>query len=93
MSKECVQKSVHFCSCLFVLENKKRKDEKHGKGTEKKTKNREVVFLGRLRTKQFFVKMAFLRKLGKHDLCSEGKKAHIFVETICFGNVTLFVAI
>ena len=39
----------------------------------------------------FFVKMSFLGKIGKHCLCSEGKKkVRIFVATICFWKMVLF---
>ena len=39
-----------------------------------------------------FAKMAFVRKIGKHYLCSEGK-TRIFVATICFWKMALFVTI
>ena len=40
----------------------------------------------------FFVRMSFFRKIGKHYLCSDGKKqTRIFVATICFWKIVLFL--
>ena len=49
------------------------------------------MFFGWLWRKCFFVKMSFFRQIGKHYLCSNGKKqTRIFVATICFWKMVLF---
>ena len=41
-----------------------------------------------------FVKMSFLRKIGKHDLCSDGKNnAHFRCNYLFLENGPFFVAI
>ena len=72
-----------------MSEKKKRKMKKYKRNISKKQK---IVFWGWLWTIFFvFSKMAFLRKIGKHYLCSEGKrKTRIFVATICFLKMSLF---
>ena len=58
---------------------------------EKMRRKHINMFFGFLRTK-FFSKMAFFRKIDKHNLCSEGKKTtRIFVDTICFWQMVLLL--
>ena len=58
-------------------------------------KNRKIVFLGGCEENCFFfVKMSFFRKIGKHYLCSEGKKKRAFsLQLSVFGKWSFFVAI
>ena len=50
-----------------------------------KGEKKDHVF-GWLWTKSFLLLNAIFRKIGKHYLCSEGKKTRIFVDTICFSG-------
>ena len=71
--KKCALSVLVF----FMSEKAKRKIKKKGKGNFQ-PKNRKFVFLGGCEEKVFFfsVQMSFFRKIGKHDLCSDGKKTH-----------------
>ena len=71
-----------------MLDKTKRKDEKHEKGKFQKRNQRNSVYWVVVK-KRFFVKMAFVRTIGKHYLCSEGKEKRIFIATICFGKMVL----
>ena len=52
-------------------------------------KNPENSFWGGCEESGPFCKMSFFRKIGKHYLCSDGKKTRIFVATICFWKMVL----
>ena len=74
-----------------MLEKVKRTIWKKWKGNFQKKKPEKIVFFGWLWGKCFFCKMSFFRKIGKHYLCSDGKKqTRIFVATICFWKMVLF---
>ena len=68
------------------------KERRRGKW-ERKNKQKNCAFCG-CKEKGFFVKMAFFRKMGKHYLCSEGKKsAHFHCNYLFSENGPCFVAI
>ena len=93
VKKRVFEKNVHFLFLSFLCwKKKKRKHENNGKRKFQK-KPRKIVFFGWLWRKMFFfVKLSFFRKIGKHYLCSEGKKkVRIFVATICFWKMSLFL--
>ena len=59
---------------------------------QKKQKN--SVFWVVVKKKVIFVKMAFIRKTGKHYLCSEGTKTRAFsLQLSVFGNGPFLVPI
>ena len=72
-----------FCFCLFMLEKEKEKIRK------KKQKN--WCFLGGCEQRRCLLQKRHCL-IGKHYLCSEGKKPRIFVATICFRKMVLFRA-
>ena len=88
------KKGALFVFVFFMLEKVKRKIwKKKGKSKISKNAGKNSVF-GWLWRKMvfFFVKLSFFRKIGKHYLCSEGKKrTRIFVATICFWKMVLFL--
>ena len=87
------KKNVHFLFLSFLwLRKKKRKHEKmERKISEKAQKN--SVFGCLWRKLVFFVKMSFFREIGKHYLCSEGKKsAHFRCNYLFLENGTFFGA-
>ena len=77
---------------LFYVGERKREKIKKWKRTIS-TKHRKIVFLGGCEQKRSWgvKKLAFFRNIGKHYLCSEGKKPRIFVDSICFGKMVLFL--
>ena len=76
MSKEGIlKKRCIFVFVFFMLNKAKEKDEKMRKGKFQTTKKTESSgFWVAAKKKGLFVKMAICRKIGKHYLCSEGKK-------------------
>ena len=71
-------KMCTFCFLSFLCwRKKKRKHAKIGKQKVQKTP-RKIVFWGWLWTKMVLFWMSFLRKIGKHYLCSEGQKSAHF---------------
>ena len=79
---------LSFC----MLEDIKRKIWKKWKRQISK-KNRKITFSGWLwRTMVSFVKMSFFRKIGKHYLCSDGKKERSFsLQQSVFGKWSFFL--
>ena len=85
------KKNVHFLFLSFFVGERKRENMKKMEKIKKAQKN---SVLGVCEENwSFFVKMSFFRKIGKHYLCSEGKrkKVRIFVATICFWKMVLFL--
>ena len=93
VKKGCSKKKCAlFVFVFFMLEKEKRETMKKLKMTSKK-KNRKLVFWGWLWTKRcFFCRNGTYLKIGKHYLCSEGRKARIFVATISSWEMVLFCA-
>ena len=86
-------KMCTFCFCLFYVGKVKGKYEKMEKEHFKK-KTRKIVFLGGCEEKWSFCKIVIFRKIGKHYLCSEGRKKRAFsLQLSVFGKWSLFVAI
>ena len=57
-------------------------------------KNRNIVFLVVAKKNVFFFCKNFIfRKIGKHYLCSDGKKAHFRCNYLFLENGPFFVAI
>ena len=85
------KKCALFVFVFFMLEKVKRK---MWKNREKKfqTKNQKnCVFWVVVKKMVFFVKMSFLGKIGKHYLCSEGKKRCAFsLQLSVFGKCSFF---
>ena len=85
------KKMCTFCFCLFYVGKSKKENMKKWKRKISKKTPRKIVFLGGCEENVFIVKMSFFRKIGKHYLCSDGKKeTRIFVATICFWKMVLF---
>ena len=93
MSKKGVsKKNVQFLFLsILCWKKKKRKHEKNGKINFQK-KPRKIVFFGWLWRKMFFfVNCHFFWKIGKHYLCSEGKKRCAFsLQLSVFGKCHFF---
>ena len=76
--KRVIEKNVHFMFLSLYVGERKRENMKNGKRKSQKNP-RKIVFFGWLWRKMvFFVRMSFLGKIGKHYLCSEGKKRCAF---------------
>ena len=93
VKKRVFEKMCTSCFCLFyVAKSKKGNMKKMEKGHFKKKNQKNRVFWGGREEKwSFFVKLSFFRKIGKHYLRSEGIKKSIFVATICFWKMVLFL--
>ena len=86
------KKMCTFCFCLFYVGKRKRENMKKMEKENFKKKTRKIVFFGWLWRKMFFfVKLSFFRKIGKHYLCSEGKKKCAFsLQLSVFGKCHFF---
>ena len=82
---------LRVCFCLvYVGTSKKDNMKKMEKDNKKKKKQKKLCFLGGCE-EFFFGKNVFFIKIGKHYLCSDGKKhTRIFSATICFWKTVLF---
>ena len=87
-AKKGVLKKKSFL--YFLLDKAKEKWWKHGKGHSQKKKDN--VFGWLWRKKVFLLKWLY-RKIGKHYLCSEGKKRAFSLQLSVFGKRSFFVSI
>ena len=89
------EKMCTFCfSLVYVGKSKKEYMKKKTEKENFKENPEKLCFLGGCEENGLFCKNVIFRKIGKHYLCSEGKKTRIFVATICFWKMVLvFVAI
>ena len=90
----CQEKGFRTKKSAFLFFHVGESKREKAKNIEKEhlKKRQKIVFLSGCEEKCFWVvKMVFFRKMGKHYLCSEGKKARIFVATICFWTMVLFL--
>ena len=81
-------KKCTFCFCLLCWRKRNRKYENMENENFKKDQKNSIF--GWLGTKKMFLQNGIFWKIGKHYLCSEGKKPRIFVATICFWKMVLF---
>ena len=78
---------------VFYVGKSKKDNMKHGTWKFQKKKNQKNSVFGWLWRKMFFfffVKMSFFRKIGKHYLCSDGKKRAFSLQLSVFGKWSLF---
>ena len=84
------KKMCTFCFCLFYVGKVKRRIWKKWKRKISQKNKKNSVFWVIVKKHVSFVKMSFCGKIGKHYLCSDGKKeTRIFVATICFWKMVL----
>ena len=89
--KRVFEKMCTFCFCLFYVGKRKRENMKKWKKKISKKTQKNSVFWVVVKKNVFFVKLSFFRKIGKHYLCSEGRKsAHFRCNYLFLENVTFF---
>ena len=87
VKKGVSKRNVHFLFLSILCWKKKKR--KHEKMEKIKKKPRKIVFFGWLWRKVFFCKIVIFWKIGKHYLCSEGKKA-FSLQLSVFGKCHFF---
>ena len=86
------KKCDFFVFVFFMLDEAKEKRWKNMDKENFKKKPRKTMFFGWLwRKKVFFVKMAILEKPAKTICAQKAQKTRIFVATICFWKMVLFL--
>ena len=93
VSKGFSNKNVHFLFLFFFYVGKSKKENmKKWEGKfQKNAKKNSVFWVVVKKNGSFFVKLSFCRKIGKHYLCSEGKKTRIFVCNYLFLENVFFL--